>query len=60
MRSLILSPDLNMCDMRKLRSFNHYTSKTVLDLLKTIYWKLYIHDDRNFIDRMLFYPYHNA
>jgi len=20
----------------------------------------YIHDDRNFIDRMLFYPYHNA
>jgi len=43
MRSFILSQcrDLRIvCDMRRFRSFNHSTCKTVLNLLEAVYLRL--------------------
>jgi len=42
MRSLILSQcrDLRMGVMRRCRSFNHSTCKTVLNLLEAVYLRL--------------------
>jgi len=42
MRSFILSQcrDEDGCDMRRYRTFNHSTCKTVLNLLKAIYLRL--------------------
>ena len=41
-RSFILSQwrSEDRCDMRKFRSFNHSTCKTVLNLLKAVYLRL--------------------